>query len=75
MAFPGRGKYWHHRPGFSLVEMLITLAVMGILLATATPAFVSMVREDRLATELNLLLTDMYLVRQEAIKRNQDVVL
>lgn len=75
MSFHGwdHGRLPHF--GFSLVEMLVTLAIMGILLAAATPAFVSMVREDRLVSEINLLLADIHLARLEAIKRNQDVVL
>lgn len=75
MAFQGRDDCKLHYHGFSLVELLITLAIMSILLAAATPAFVSMVREDRLASEINLLLADIHLARLEAINRNQDVVL
>jgi len=75
MAFHGWDEYRLRDPGFSLVEMLITLAILGLLLAAAAPAFVSMARENRLASEINLLLADIHLARLEAIKRNQDVVL
>jgi len=61
--------------GFSLVELMITLAVMGLLLAAATPAFVSMARDERVASRINLLLADVHLARSAAIKRNRDVVL
>lgn len=61
--------------GFSMVELLVTLAIAGILLAAAGPSFVSMLYNDRITAQVNLLLADVHLARLEAIKHNQDVVL
>jgi len=61
--------------GFSMVELLIALAVAGTLLAAAAPSFVALVHDERLTTQLNLLLTDLHLARIEAVKRKRDVVL
>lgn len=74
MFFPRDGG---HRcgTGFSVVEMIVALAVAGILLASAAPSFLDLVRDERLVTRINLLLTDVHLARIEAIKRNRDVVL
>lgn len=61
--------------GFSLVELVVTLTVAGILLASAAPSIVDLVHDNRINTQINLLLTDVHLARIEAIKRNRDVVL
>lgn len=63
------------RSGYSVVELAVLLAVAGTLLAAAAPSFMSMVHDERMTTQINLLLSDVNLARLEAIKRNQDVVL
>lgn len=60
--------------GFSMVEVLVVLAVAGILLAAAAPSLMSLVHDNRIGTRINLLLADLHLARLEAIKRNQEVV-
>jgi len=74
--FSSRPVAWRRRwPGFTLIELLFTLLVAAILLTTTGPAFMDMVRESRLSSEINLLLADIHLARMAAIKRNEDVVL
>lgn len=52
---------------------MVTLAVAAILLATAVPSFVSMVRGNRVLTEVNALVSDLQFARSEAVKRGQPV--
>ena len=55
--------------GFTLIELVVALAVAAILLGVGVPSFTAMVRDGRMrsaATELNLAL---YLARSEAVKR------
>ncbi len=59
--------------GFTLIEMLVTIAVLGILVAAALPSMVDIIRSNRASSEVNALLTMMTLTRSEAIKRNQTV--
>ncbi|TRZ98169.1 MAG: prepilin-type N-terminal cleavage/methylation domain-containing protein [Rhodocyclaceae bacterium] len=63
------------RRGFSLVELLITIAVAGIFLALAVPTFAEFIRESRLSSTIGVLASDMDFARTEAIKRNGRVLL
>ena len=61
--------------GFTMMELLVTLTVAGILLAIAMPSFSSFVRDSRLTTETDTLLYDMSLARSEAVKLDTTVEL
>jgi type IV fimbrial biogenesis protein FimT len=56
--------------GFNLVELIVTLTIAGILMAVAAPALQSFVSSNRLASQINDLIADINLSRNEAIKRN-----
>lgn len=59
--------------GFTLLELLVTLAVVTILTAVAVPSMASMMRQSRLTAAHNELLSSLYLLRSEAAKRNRVV--
>jgi type IV fimbrial biogenesis protein FimT len=61
------------RRGFTLVELLVVLAVGSILLAIAVPGYAFMVNANRLAAVTNDLVTALHLARSEAIKRGTRV--
>ena len=61
------------RRGFTLVEMLVVLAVGAILLAIASPGYAFLVNSSRLATVTNDFVTALQLARSEAIKRSTRV--
>ncbi len=58
---------------FSLIELMIALAVLAILLGLAAPAFQEMVLNHRQTSQLNQLIGSLALARAEAIKRRQAV--
>ncbi len=61
--------------GFTLTELMITLAILAILLAFALPSFEEITVQNRLATESNRLLSALTLAHSEAVKRNRRVVI
>jgi type IV fimbrial biogenesis protein FimT len=68
----------HNQPeyssGFTLVELLITIAIAAIVLGIAIPSFSSTISSNRLTTSINELVTALNFARSEAVKRGQDVV-
>jgi len=52
---------------------MITLAIAAILSSLAAPSFTNMIKDNRMTTQFNELLTSMSLARSEAIKRGLPV--
>jgi type IV fimbrial biogenesis protein FimT len=61
--------------GFTLVELLMTMTVAGILLAIGVPSFKYVTSANRASSEINGLLGDMQFARGEAIREGQTVTI
>lgn len=61
--------------GFTLVELLTTLAVAGVLVSVAVPSLALLMRVTRVSSASNELLASLLLTRSEAIKRGHRVVM
>jgi type IV fimbrial biogenesis protein FimT len=62
-------------PGFTLVELMVTIFVAGVLLAVAVPSFNRMMVTSRVTAQANELVAAINFARSEAIKRNTSMVL
>lgn len=59
--------------GFTLIEMMVTIAIMAIIAAIAMPSMQSLIIANRLAAQTNELLADLALARSEAAKTGGSV--
>ncbi len=61
--------------GYTLVELMVTLAVVVILLLVAVPNFTDLLRKNRLSSASNNLIAAVSLARSEAIKTNNPAII
>lgn len=61
--------------GFTVIELMITLALIAILLALAAPSLQEAMMSIRITGHTNDLMADLAVARSEAVKRNVPVVL
>jgi type IV fimbrial biogenesis protein FimT len=61
--------------GFTLIELMIALTVLGILVAAGLPSLTNLVRDQRIKTASSDVFASLIYARSEAIKRNDRVVL
>ena len=59
--------------GFTLIELIVVLTIAAIMSAIAAPSFADMIRDHRLTTQANLILSELYYARTEAIRRGVQV--
>jgi type IV fimbrial biogenesis protein FimT len=61
--------------GFTMIELLVTIAIAAILAGLAAPSFRALIVNNRLKSHTSALHTSLLQARSEAIKRNSRVVL
>ena len=71
----GRGTSMRSFMGFTLTELMITVAIAAIVLAIGIPSFRDTIRENRLTTYNNQFITALNLARSQAISRGSRVTL
>ena len=54
--------------GFTLVELLITMVVVSILLATGIPSFMQFIKNNRITGQANSFIVSTQMARNEAVK-------
>ncbi len=58
--------------GFTLIEVMVVVAIVAILATLAAPSFSEMLRRNRLSTAASALQVSLNLARSEAVKRGAD---
>lgn len=59
--------------GFTLLELLVAVAIAGILLGVGVPSFANAIKESRISTQYNAMVGSLYLARSEAVKGAADI--
>jgi len=63
----------HYSRAFTLIELMITLAVLAVVVSLVAPSFSNMLQENRLSALTSELQGTLQLARSEAVKRRTNV--
>lgn len=59
--------------GFTLLELMVIVAIAGIIMVVGIPSFNQSISNSRLTTNIHQLVSALNLARSEAVKRNSTV--
>ncbi len=67
-------KHPRHSGGFTLIELMFTVAILAILLGIGIPSLVTTVQNGRMVAAANNALATLHIARSEAVKQRANVV-
>jgi type IV fimbrial biogenesis protein FimT len=59
--------------GFTLIELMIAVAVLAVIVTLGAPSFQTLIQNTRLRTTAEAILNGLQLARAEAVRRNTNV--
>lgn len=75
VGMEGLGKMLRRQQAFTLLELMVTIAVLAILAGIALPSFMGTIRRNNLSTYTNELVASIALARSEAIRSTHGATL
>ena len=64
-----------NQQGFTLIELMITIAILAILLGLGTPSLQTMIHNNQVAAQNNELMGLINFAKSESVRRNTDVTM
>ena len=68
-------QHMHQSRGFTLLEVLVVLAIVAILTTLAAPSFVALIQSNSVSSNVNAFIADVRYARSEAVRRGGAVVM
>ncbi len=59
--------------GFTLIELMVAVAVVGVVVAIGMPSFGELLKNNRMATQANAIIASLQQARSETINRGASV--
>lgn len=61
--------------GFTLVELIVTIAVAAILLTLAVPSLTELIKNNQVTSQYNELVAMLNFAKSESVRRNEDITM
>jgi len=67
-------RHRHNQLGFTMIELMIGVAILAILFSVAAPSFQTWIQNTQLRTAAESISNGLQLARAEAVRRNTNVI-
>ena len=68
-------RHMHQSRGFTLLEVIVVVAIVAILTTLAAPSFVALIQSNSVSSNVNAFIADVRYARSEAVRRGGAVIM